>query len=228
MVIERGAPRRAAARPSAGRPRSTPRSRCTRPGSWTATTSSSSAPTSTAIAGGRGPVAVQGHRRRDRRESPPARALCRTLAECLRHRRGARLSRWSCGPRSPWAGPGPGMAYDETDLRRMVGAGLQASPTARGAGRGVDHRLEGVRARAHARPQGQRRGRLLHREPRPDGRAHRRLHHRRAGDDAHRPRIPAHARPRHRGHPRGGRGHRRLQHPVRRRARRPGASSSSR
>ena len=42
--------------------------------------------------------------------------------------------------------------------------------------------------------QRQRRDRLLHREPRPDGRAHRRLDHRRPGDDADRPRVPAAAR----------------------------------
>ena len=56
-----------------------------------------------------------------------------------------------------------------------------------GAPRGVDPRLEGVRARGHARPRRQRRRRLLHREPRPHGRAHRRLHHRRSGADADRP-----------------------------------------
>ena len=44
----------------------------------------------------------------------------------------------------------------------------------------------------------QRGRRLLDRERRPDGRAHRRLDHRRAGDDADRPRVPAHARRRHR------------------------------
>ena len=112
-------------------------------------------------------------------------------------------------------GAGSGMAYDEADLRRIAGAGPAGQPHHRGAARGVDPRLEGVRARADARPQRQRRGRLLDREPRPDGRAHRRLDHRGAGDDADRPRVPAHARPRHRDHPRGRRRHRRLQHPVR-------------
>ena len=61
----------------------------------------------------------------------------------------------------------------------------------RGAPRGVHHRVEGVRARGHARPRRQRRGRLLDREPRPDGRAHRRLHHGGTGADPHRPRVPA-------------------------------------
>ena len=90
----------------------------------------------------------------------------------------------------------------------------------RGAARGVDPRLEGVRARADARQERQRRRHLLDREPRPDGRAHRRLGHRRAGDDADRPRVPADARPRDRHHPRRRRRHRRLQHPVRGRPRR--------
>ena len=93
-------------------------------------------------------------------------------------------------------------------------------PDHRGAPRGVDPRLEGVRARGDARQGRQRRDRLLDREPRPDGRAHRRLDHRRAGDDADRPRVPAPARPRDRHHPRGRRRHRRLQHPVRRQPRR--------
>ena len=88
-------------------------------------------------------------------------------------------------------------------------------PGHRGAPRGVDPGLEGVRARGDARPRRQRRGRLLDREPRPDGRAHRRLDHRRPGAHPHRPRVPAAARHRHRGHPRGRRRHRRLQHPVR-------------
>jgi hypothetical protein len=38
-------------------------------------------------------------------------------------------------------------------------------------------RLEGIRTRGHARPQGQRRHRLFHRELRRDGRPHRRFHH---------------------------------------------------
>ena len=88
-------------------------------------------------------------------------------------------------------------------------------PDHRGAPRGVDHRLEGVRARGHARHRRQRGDRVLDREPRPDGRAHRRLDHGRAGDDADRPRVPAPARPLDRHHPLGRRGHRRLQHPVR-------------
>ena len=71
-------------------------------------------------------------------------------------------------------------------------------PVGQRADRGIHLRLEGIRARADARRPRQRGGGVLDRELRPDGRAHRRLGHRRAGDDAHRPRVPAHARPRHR------------------------------
>ena len=88
-------------------------------------------------------------------------------------------------------------------------------PDHRGAARGVGPRLEGVRARGHARRQRQHRRRLLDREPRPDGRAHRRLDHRRAGDDADRPRVPGDARHGDRRDPRRRRRDRRLQHPVR-------------
>ena len=113
-------------------------------------------------------------------------------AESARSRRSA--TRWptasprstTCGypvvvrPSFTMGGAGSGIAYDEADLHRIAGAGLQASPDHRGAPRGVDHRLEGVRARADARQERQRRGHLLDRERRPDGRAHRRLDHRRA------------------------------------------------
>ena len=96
--------------------------------------------------------------------------------------------------------------------RRLRPAG---EPHHRGPPRGVDHRLEGVRARAHARPPRQRGRRLLDREPRPDGRAHRRLDHGGPRADPDRPRVPADARRRHRHHPGRRRRHRRLQHPVR-------------
>ena len=121
----------------------------------------------------------------------------------------------SSGRRFTLGGLGSGIAYNEDDLRRIAGSGPGRQPHDRGAPRGVDHRLEGVRARADARPPRQRRDRLLDRERRPDGRAHRRLGDRRPRDDAHRPRVPAHARHRDQDHPRGRRGHRRLQHPVR-------------
>ena len=79
-------------------------------------------------------------------------------------------------------------ARDESRL------GARAVARARGAHRGELARLERVRARGHARPEGQLHRRLHHREHRPDGRAHGRLDHRRARDDADRPRVPASAR----------------------------------
>ena len=84
-----------------------------------------------------------------------------------------------------------------------------------GARRGVRARLGRVRARGHARPRGQRRDRLLDREPRPDGRAHRRLGDRCAADDALRRGLPGAARRGRSDHPRRRRRDRRLQHPVR-------------
>ena len=91
----------------------------------------------------------------------------------------------------------------------------QPEPGARGPARRVGHRLEGVRARGHARPGRQLRRHLLDRERRPDGRAHRRQHHRRPGADPDRSRIPADARHRPPHHPPRRRRDRRLQHPVR-------------
>jgi carbamoyl-phosphate synthase large subunit len=113
-----------------------------------------------------------------------------------------------------------GIAHDEAALHRIAGGGLIASPTTEVLLEESILGLEGVRARADAGPQRQRRGHLLDRERRPDGRAHRRLGHRRAGAHADRPRVPDDARPGDRHHPRGRRRHRRLQHPVRRQPRR--------
>ena len=103
--------------------------------------------------------------------------------------------------------------------RAAAGARARREPGRPGARRGVAARLGRVRARADARPRGQRRRRLLDREPRPDGRPHRRLGDRRAADDALRRRLPGAARRGDRGHPRGRRRLRRLEHPVRARAR---------
>ena len=119
-------------------------------------------------------------------------------------------------PSFTMGGLGSGMAHtDEPSCDRLAGGGLAASPVHEVLIEESGARLEGVRARADARPQRQRGRRLLDREHRPDGRAHRRLGDRRAGDDADRPRVPADARPRHRRAARGRRRHRRLQHPVR-------------
>ena len=101
-------------------------------------------------------------------------------------------------------------------------------PGARDPGRGVGHRLEGVRARGDARRRRQLRRHLLDREHRPDGRAHRRLDHRGAGADADRQGIPADARRGAAHHPPRRRRDRRLEHPVRGQPRTTAASSPSR
>ena len=147
----------------------------------------------------------------------PRSQICRTLDECFAADSGPRPARRRPAvlhPRRPRLRHRVQRGRPAKDRRR--GPGRQ--PHDRGPPRGVDHRLEGVRARADARPQRQRGDRLLDRERRPDGRAHRRLGDGRPRDDAHRPRVPAHARHRDPDHPRGRRGHRRLQHPVRRRS----------
>ena len=91
-------------------------------------------------------------------------------------------------------------------------AGKPGRPGARG---GVAHRLGRVRARGHARPQRQRRHRLLDREPRPDGRAHRRLGDGGAADDALRRGLPGAPRRRRCDRPRRRRRDGRREHPVR-------------
>ncbi len=161
----------------------------------------------------REPSVVQAHRRGARRRSRPLRDLPHARG-VLRGLRGPRL-----------ADGGPPQLHDG---RHRLGDGLRRGRPApdrrsrprcladhRGAPRGVDHRLEGVRARGDARHRGQRGDRVLDREPRPHGRAHRRLDHGGAGHDADRPRVPAPARPLDRHHPLGRRRHRRVQHPVR-------------
>ena len=74
-------------------------------------------------------------------------------------------------------GVGGGIAYNVEEFRDIAQRGLDASPVHDDPGRGVGHRLEGVRARGHARRRRQLRRHLLDREHRPDGRAHRRQHH---------------------------------------------------
>ena len=116
-------------------------------------------------------------------------------------------------------GHGGGFVSTPEELVRQVERGLSESPIGQvlveESVRGWDEfELEVVRDRA-----GQRRHRLLDREPRPDGRPHRRLGHRRAADDALGRGLPGAARRGDRGHPRGRRRHRRLEHPVRARPR---------
>ena len=112
-------------------------------------------------------------------------------------------------------GRGTGIAATIDELERIAAEGSAASPIDGDPHRGVDRRVEGVRARGHAGPRRQLRRDLLDREPGSDGDPHRRLDHGRAGADPLRCRVPAHARRRVRLHPprRGGDG--RLQRPVR-------------
>ncbi|CAA9501216.1 MAG: Carbamoyl-phosphate synthase large chain, partial [uncultured Solirubrobacteraceae bacterium] len=98
---------------------------------------------------------------------------------------------------------------------RHSGARHRRVPDRAGPARPVRDRLGGVRAGGHARRGGQRRDRVLHREPRPDGRPHGRLGHRRPAADAQRPPLPAPARPGHARHPHGRRGDGRLERAVR-------------
>ena len=104
--------------------------------------------------------------------------------------------------------------------RRVRGDRRQRSrrqPDQRDPDRGIDRRLEGVRARGDARPRRQLRDHLLDRERRPDGRAHRRLDHRRPAADADRRRVSADARRVDRLHPPRRRRDRRIERAVRRR-----------
>ena len=111
-------------------------------------------------------------------------------------------------------GHGGGIARDAGRARAAGWSAGCREPGRPGARRGVARRLGRVRARGDARREGQRRRRLLDREPRPDGRPHGRLRHGRAADDALRRGLP--------GAPR----RRRARHP-RRRASRPAARTSS-
>ena len=86
---------------------------------------------------------------------------------------------------------GHGHRGDADEFARDRRRRARREPDQRDPHRAVDRRLEGVRARGHARPRRQLRGHLLDRELRPDGRAHRRLDHGRAGPDAVRRRVPA-------------------------------------
>ncbi len=59
----------------------------------------------------------------------PRSRICHSINDCLGGRRGPRASRsWSARP-SRSAALGSGIAYDEADLRRIAGTGLDASPT---------------------------------------------------------------------------------------------------
>ena len=135
----------------------------------------------------RGSAEVQGHRRQGRRRVREVRRL-------LHDGRGPRDGR-----RARPSGGCPALVHDGRARFRhgALGAGRGADGRRRPgrvtdgqrADRGIHLRLEGIRARADARPPRQRRGGLLDRELRPDGRAHRRFGDRRTRDDVDRPRI---------------------------------------
>ncbi len=112
-------------------------------------------------------------------------------------------------------GAGGGIAWNETEYRAGDRGGARGQPDRAGARGGVGDRLGRVRARGDARPQRQRRDRLLDREHRPDGRAHRRQRDRGPAADALGHALPAAARPGPQGDPRGWRRDGRLEHPVR-------------
>ena len=86
---------------------------------------------------------------------------------------------------------------------------------ARGAGRGIGARLEGIRDRGRPRPRRQLHHRLLDREHRSDGGAYRRFGDGRAGADPDRQGIPDHAQRRDRGAARDRRRYRRVERAVR-------------
>ncbi len=130
------------------------------------------------------------------------------------HRRGHRLS----GDRAPIVHArrrGQRLRPRSRPARGARASQPRREPGHGGPDRGVGRRLEGVRARGHARRRRQRRHRVLHRERRPHGHPHRGFGDRRAAADAHRPRVSGDAGRRDRLHPRHRRGHGRLQRPVR-------------
>ncbi len=78
-----------------------------------------------------------------------------------------------CRPSFILGGGGTGFAYDVDELRAGRDARPRCEPGRRDPPRAIGARLEGVRARGHARPRRQRGGHLRDRERRRDGRAHR-------------------------------------------------------
>ena len=112
-IIAQGAPGRAARRPSAGRPRSTPRSRCTSAACWSKYGVELIGADVEAIQRGEDRQRVQGDRASDRRRVRAQPSICHTMDECLARGRGPRL-------------PGRGPAVVHDGRRR-----LRASPTTR-------------------------------------------------------------------------------------------------
>ena len=146
---------------------------------------------------GRGPLSVQGRDDRGRPGGARAAAWRATLDEAE-----------SASPQelgyplldpaiaSRWAAAAPALRPHAEESATEAAQGLARTPGARACwsrNRVIgwkEYELEVMRDRRR-----QLRGRLLHREPRPDGRPHRRQHHRRPGADADRQGVPAPARP---------------------------------
>ena len=175
----------------------------------------------------RGPRAVQGGDEGDRPRRPAVghRAHDRRGAGGRRAHRAARGDPARVHPRRQ----GHRHRLDaRASSSSIAGRRARRQPDLRDPHRAVDRRVEGVRARGHARPRRQLRGHLLDREPRPDGRPHRRLDHGRSGPDALRRRVPGDARRRVRVHPARRRRDRRVERAVRPRSRPTATWSSSR
>ena len=162
----------------------------------------------------RGPRAVQGRHAGDR-----PRACRRPASPTRSTKRSEVVDRIGLPviirPAFILGGKGTGIASTPDEFERVAAQRPRRQPDQRDPHRAVDRRVEGVRARGHARPRGQLRRHLLDREPRPDGRAHRRLDHGRAGADAERRRVPGDARRRVRVHPPRRRRDRRIERAVR-------------
>ena len=190
-IIETRAPRRAAA--DARRPdRSQPRDRARRSGRARRVRRRDDRREHRGDPHRRGPPALQDRDDRDR----PARAA---VGRRVRGRRGAHDRGRGRLPGDRAARVHPRRRRHRHRARPPRDAARRRARPRREPDLGDPHRaqrgrVEGVRARGHARPRRQRGGHLLDRERRRDGRAHRRVDHRRARADAHRRRVPAHAR----------------------------------
>ena len=109
-----------------------------------------------AIQRGRGPRAVQGHRRgrprrRAQRRVRPLASSATPWTTCLAGADELGGYPVVVRPSFTMGGAGSGFAHDEDELRRIAGAGPRRLADHRGAPGGVHPRLEGVRAGADAR-----------------------------------------------------------------------------
>ena len=109
-----------------------------------------SAPTSTRSARGEDRQAVQGRSSRASAPRAPAAPSATRWTRCSR-RPTSSATRSSCARRSRWAAAARGIAHDEAAAAPHRRRRAARQPDDRGPARGVDPRLEGVRARADAR-----------------------------------------------------------------------------